>query len=353
MKKTLILALVLVVLGGVAAYIYWQDSQKDKLPNDQAFSIGNADNIEKIFLADKMNHEITLTRDGDGWLVNEQYPVMQAKIELLLQSLEQFQVDLPVSAAARENVIKELAVQHIKVELYQDKDGEPSKVYYVGTPARGNYGNYMLMVVDGKNAKQPYVVRIPGFIGDLQVRFIMEEKDWRDTKVFNYALDDIKQVQVRYPDYPQESFKIDVLGPESFEIGPVQPLDNDLLAGKPLYTPGVIKYLNSFKNLNAEAFENDFIYKDSILQYGSPMVVIEVTDKQGETSKLTLYPMAANRRTKMQFDAQGNEIQVDPDRYYGVFNNGQDFGLIQNFVFGKILRRRVEFYDVEALKQGK
>lgn len=350
MKNLRILVLLLVVVGGLVGYFYWQDAQKNKLPADREFAVEDEDDIEKIFLADKMGRDIELTRNGDHWLVNGKYPVMQAKIDLLLNTLENLTVDMPVPNSARENAIKELAVKHIKVELFEDEDGKPVKTYFVGTPARDHYGNYMLMMVDGKNAEQPYVVKYPGFIGDLQVRFIMDEKDWRDTKIFDYALDDIKEVQVEYPSYPTESFKIEVLGADEFKVSSVQPLENDVLADKPLYTPGVIKYLNSFQKLNAEAYENEFAYKDSILQQTDPMAIIQVTDKKGATSKLTLYPMAANRRTKLQFDTKGNEIATDPDRYYGVFNNGQDFGLIQNFVFGKILRRRVEFYDSKALK---
>lgn len=332
---------IIVVLLAVVGYFVWQDSQKNKLPKDQDFAIEDRADIKKIFMADKNDRSATLTLEDGQWIVNGKYPAMQLKVDLILETLEKLRVEMPAPKPAWNNVIKDLAVRSTKIELYEDTDGDPFKVFYIGTTARNDFGNYMLMVIDGKPAKTPYVVSVPGFVGNLVVRFLLYEKDWRDTKVFDHTEDDIKQISVDYKHHPEWSFVLKVNGENDYQLTGLdgQYTEQD----KNLYLPGVAKYLSKFTKLNIEAYENDFVYKDSIIA-GDPLVTVNLTDKNKVTSELILYPMGANRRSKMQFDVQGNELEYDLDRYYCLINDRQDFGIAQQYVFGKILIRRSDLY---------
>lgn len=341
MKKNGIYLLLVLVLGAVAFYFYWQKKEESKTPADQAFAVENAEKLTKIFLADKNGRQVTLTRTDDGWLVNDKYAVMPVKIDLLLRSLEKVQVQMGIPQPAWDNVIKDLAVRATKVELYKNGQDKPYKVYYIGSIAPNYNANYALMFEDGKPAERPYMVSLPGFIGDLQVRYILDEKEWRDTKVFRYAPNDIKSIKLSYNFHPTNSFDLQVLGRDSFAI---LPLGNEApVTDKPLYKPGINSYLTFFQNLNVEAFENTYVYKDSILSE-EPLATLTVTDTDNQTSAITLYRMRLNYRSKLQFDQHGQELEYDLDRYYATFNNGQDFGIVQQFVFGKVLRRRIDFY---------
>lgn len=344
MKKNVAYAVVLLVLIAIAGHFVWRNWEQNQVPPEQDFAFKHPDELQKIFLADKFGNKVTLTKEGDVWMVDGKYKVMPVKIDLLLRTLKEFRADLPVPKAAWNNVIKDLSVKSIKIELYTDAHGAPDKVYFVGSPTLSNNGNYMLMQLDGKVADQPFIVSVPGFIGDLSVRFFTHPVDWRDTEVFAYGIDEIKQVTINYPQQPDASFKLDVISKDSFLITGLQDSTDAQFQGRKLYKPGINKFLNSFSFLNAESFENNYVYKDSILSTG-PFAEIEVTPKNGGSSKITFYYMPANRRTKEQIDRHGNEITIDPDHYYATFNNGEDFGIAQNFVFGKVLRKRADFYQ--------
>ena len=47
----------------------------------------------------------------------------------------------------------------------------------------------------------------------------------------------------------------------------------------------------------------------------------------------------------MQFDYEGNPLKYELDKYFALVNNGQDFALIQHFVFGKLFIGGKFFYS--------
>ena len=70
---------------------------------------------------------------------------------------------------------------------------------------------------------------------------------------------------------------------------------------------------------------------------------MSVTDRTGETKKMTVFYMPLNKRSKLQQDQYGNELPFDLDRFYALINEGKDFVVIQNFVFGKVFRKYEDF----------
>ncbi len=340
MKNNLIYLVIAIVLAGVVGYLVWNNSNKNKPVDAQDFAVTSVDDIERIFIADKEGRTITLDKKDDHWLVNEKYKAMPAKVDLLLSTLKSFVIYAPVPDAAMDNAVKELAVFGVKVELYDDADDQPFKVYFVGRPNQGQTANHMLMQIDGKSAEKPYLVNIPGFIGDLQTRFLLTEKDWRDLNIFNYKLDEIKEVSIIYHDLPASSFVINVDDKDNYTLR--HPDNNTAAPQEQLFNAGIGKFLDSFGNINAEAEANDFAYKDSVIN-GPKFATITIKGTEGKDSELILYRMPANRRTKSLFDPQGNPIQFDPDHYYASFNGGKDFALAQHYVLGKILRSYSDF----------
>ncbi len=47
--------------------------------------------------------------------------------------------------------------------------------------------------------------------------------------------------------------------------------------------------------------------------------------------------MPANS-TSEEFDAKGNKLKYDVDRYFASINGGSDFVIVQNFHFGRLLK---------------
>jgi len=65
---------------------------------------------------------------------------------------------------------------------------------------------------------------------------------------------------------------------------------------------------------------------------------LTVENKKGEKKSIDIYYMPVNKRSKTQFDEKGNRMLYDIDRYYAIMNEGKDYILIQNYVFGKVLK---------------
>lgn len=80
---------------------------------------------------------------------------------------------------------------------------------------------------------------------------------------------------------------------------------------------------------------------DSI-RSAKPWCTLTVRSKQGVT-KLVIHKKAVDIRTKMQYDTQGRPNDFDTERYYAFLNNDKEPMLIQDYVFGNILRKASDF----------
>ena len=324
-------------------FIFKEKEKESQVPSDQDFAYGEVERIDKIFMADKGNNKVLLTKEQGYWMVNDKYPVMPVKINTLLETISRMRVINYVSRPKWDQVIRELATTSTKIELYKDEEKKPFKVFHVGGDAFRSQGTYMIMEVDGKVAEKPYLINLPGFVGVLSVRFFTDENDWRDTKIFHYDLDDIKEVEINYPDEEENSFILTVFDRDSFSI--TSPL-KDTQDARNLYKPGVIKYLSDFDFLNAESYANEYEKKDSILGT-TPYVNVSVTDYSGTTQKISVFYMPLTKRSKLQFDPYGNQIPYDLDRFYALIHDSREFVVIQDFVFDKIFRKYDDFFVKE------
>ncbi|MDX2001564.1 MAG: hypothetical protein SFW35_03985 [Chitinophagales bacterium] len=356
-QRNTIYIVIFLVLAGIAALILFKGQGSNALMDETTFATPDTASLQKIILSNSSGKVLVLTRGKDGWIMNDSLKAMPVKMDFMLKTLTSLSVLAPVSEASMDRTQKEIT-RGLKIQLFTDKDGKPSKTLLVGSMMKDGAGNYMAMTGENGMTK-PYSVHISGFAGDIAARFLLEEAELRDLNVFDYTIDDISSVTVRYPYHPLNSFKLTVLSKDSFSIASLNTTAGDTLMPSDiayqkrlaekkanLSKPRVNDYLNSFKFLNAESFENNYIAKDSILAT-RPVALVYVQSKNGQTDSMTVYSMPANRRTKNLFDASGKDIKIDPDRYFATFNDGKDFGIIQQFVFGKILRSRNDFYIYE------
>ncbi|MBQ1694825.1 MAG: hypothetical protein II076_02685, partial [Bacteroidales bacterium] len=119
MKKTnLLLLIVIVILIGVSIAIYFVRNY-DSQSTLRDFAVEDTASITKIFLANKQGSAVTLEREENRWTVNKQYTARRDFVNNLLTTIKKIEVSSPVSSAKLERVMKDLAVQGIKVEIYQ------------------------------------------------------------------------------------------------------------------------------------------------------------------------------------------------------------------------------------------
>lgn len=305
--------------------------------SETAFAIENTEKIDKIFLRSRYhNASAILEKNSEGiWRVNDKYEADGAKVNMLLTSAREMRVKYPVGQDFWDQVIRNLSSKGTKVELYSK--GKLLKTYYVGGPTPDHQGTFVWM----ENAKKPYVVHIEGFRGYLTPRFFVSERDWRSKIIFAYAAEDIEWVKVEWMEDPTQSFTLynKEEGPELTGFTPK--------GGKKNLNENLLRsYLNYFERLAYEGFPIDMREKDidSVYTKTQPFFVLSVKPKNKEVQKLQFHHKGLKRNSYQQLDMEGVKLPYEIDSYYAFFNdNGKELLQVQDFVFGKVLKKGADF----------
>jgi len=338
LHKLVYILLVLIVVT-LSACQFVNTSDGTSLPEAEiSFAVADTGSITKIFLADPGDRQLLLERKShNSWTLDGKERARQDAIDMLLKTIKRIRVKRPVAHAEVNNVIKELAVKHTKVEIYTKDPEKPVKVYYIGGITLDNRGNNMLL----EGAENPYVVHLPGFSGIVSSRYFMKKEDWRDRSVFRYLPKDISFIEVNYPEKPEDGFRLTPKNLEKYSISPLSEKAN--VQSAPLITKKAYDYLTAFRNLNLESYVNDYSFKEKIKET-KPLAQIAVQPKKGDLKTLVIYRMPTNKRSKGRVTAEGQVQKYDGDRFYA-FINESDFIVIQNAIFGKVMRTYEHFFD--------
>ena len=349
MKKnnriTIIIAALLVVIAGV---LIWNNRYiSTNRGEDSDFQVWDTASVTKIYLADRRERESLLEREPQGWVLNGTYKAHPKQVQYLLTTLYKIRIKMPVSKASHDNIVKQLASQSTKVEVYQivprinlfDKikmfyHEKRTKVFYVGDATMDGSGTFMLK----EGADKAYIVYIPSFRGFITTRFTANPDDWRDHTIFHENMADIQSVEVDFNEDPEGSFRIDNIGKHQYKL--TRLIDNQDL---PYDTLKVINLMSSFGDLRFEALFTNTLPQERIDSITSSpyMHYIVVTDKDGNKQDMkTFKKLVLNGVT----DIGGELGDVDRDRMYALVDDGKDFVLIQNYVFDKVLHD-VRYYE--------
>jgi hypothetical protein len=347
MKKNGYILIGVLVLAAIVAVLFLTNTKTTFNRSVSDFAIDDTSNVTMIFMADKNNNTVKLTRRGPGkWMVNDRYQAQKLTVEMLLRTMLDLEVREPVAKAAHNSIVRDMAVNAVKVEVYQrvyriDLFGwirwfpheKSTKVYYVGGATPSNQGSYMLM----EGSTEPYVTYLPDFRGFVSPRYNTMEKNWRDYTVFKKTIPEIRTVRVEVPETPEFSFEVRNRDNKSFTL--ISLIDNREITNYD--TLRMLNFLSGFRNLNFEALLNDMdkFRKDSILA-SKPFIIITVTDTTGESRTMKTYHM---KGPDGQTDMEGRPMPYDLDRLYALVNDGQDFTVIQYFSFDKVLRPKTFF----------
>lgn len=340
MKKNRTTVILTIILIAIAGLLIWNNRYLSTLRGTSAdFSVWDTAAITKMYLADRLDHESLLERQPDGWTVNE-YKAHDVKVNQLLSTLYKLHVRMPVSVASHDNIIKQMAVNSTKVEIYQIVPRinlfnkiklfpreKRTRVFYVGDATMDSNGSFMLK----EGSDQPYIVNIPGFRGYISTRFAANPDEWRDHVIFQESLADIQSLTMEFGEDPTRDFRIENVGKHQYKL--TRLADNKDL---PLDTLKVINLLSSFSDLRYEELlsnKTDPERMDSIRQ--SPFLHrITLVNKEGETLSMKAY----KKKIQSVFDIPESEWIDDEDRMYAFVNKDQDLVLIQYYIFDKILK---------------
>ena len=350
MKKNRILIITILVLVVAAIAILAGNRYSTLSEGESNFAIYDTASVVGIFIADKNENEIYLERVDKRWILNDKFETNTRLVDILLGTLKKIKVKSPVSLASHDNVVRRMAAIGKKVEIYQmvyrinilDKiklfrHKKLTRVFYVGDATQNSLGTYMLM----EDAERPYIVYLPSFRGYISPRFTPIPDDWKSHVIFNNKLASIKSVSVEFGREPAKSFKVETADAAgNFDLIKLE--TNEKVTSYD--TLRILNFLTSFRDLRYESRLNNLMSPvriDSVIN--SPTLYeINLVGHNGESTYVKIFEKKVS--TEKESNLLLRNIPVDYDRIYGLINDGDDFVLLQFYVFDKVLYP-VSYYE--------
>lgn len=329
MKKYRIALFILLTLAIIAAYFYFTNSESTIQKELRDFAVEDTAAVDKIFMADKSGNQVLLERKSvTEWLINGKSKARPDAINLLLYTMKAMEVRSPVGKAARDFIIKNMASQAVKVEVYQH--GELFKTFYVGGATQDQLGTYMYL----QHSTVPFIMHIPGFDGYLTPRFITAEAEWKIKSIFGYKQGEIETLTIQNIRQPAQSFELKKANDNQYSLFSLPGHQSQTYRDT-----GVIQsYLASYQFINYEkaADKNVLPGIDSALQAG-PIMTIDALTVDGKSTRVELFLKAAEANKAAHHRQDGKLLPFDPDRMIARVNGDTSLVLVQYFVFDKLM----------------
>ncbi|MBL7927180.1 MAG: DUF4340 domain-containing protein [Bacteroidia bacterium] len=335
MKKNKWLLVVFILLAAVAVWLIVNNKKTTINQQNSDFAIEDTAAITKIFLADKNQNEITLTRTKSGqWTVNNKATARPDAITLLLSTIKTVEVRSPVGKASYDRIIKYLSSYGVKVEIYVND--ELAKTYYVGGATQDHLGTEMYL----EGTDEPFITHIPGFNGFLTPRYFTNYYDWVSRSLFNIAATDIKQVKVTDHKDPNGSFII-TCDNKNNKYQLTDGTGQEVVNANPVKLKG---YTTFFEGLNFESvvYEIPAKLNDSILTVGS-FCDINITTADNKTQTAKFFRKPVSKRATGGFSSEGVKSPYDLDRMYTLLNGDTLFLITQYNQYNRLFRKVPEF----------
>ena len=294
-KIYFIAALILTILA-IMAIVYkkggFQKSQNLKKLST-IFAIKDTETVTKIFMADMFGEKVLLSKTEAGWLVDQDKPAADYKINNLLATLSSIQIAQPISKQMQPVIIEMLAVESVKVEVYANQPlftifGKPFftkerliKTYFFGDATPTSLGSYASL----QGMSEPYVIAKPGFRGYVSPIFSPKPIDWFSHKIFSTKLTQIQKASFVDFEHPENSFFVEKAGPRNFSL-----FDSHNNLVKEYDTTLLINMLSEFRERNYELFLQKMTQaeRDSIIQ-SKIFKTISIVDVDNQTTIMNLY----------------------------------------------------------------
>jgi len=334
MKKNSILLLLVVVLAAVAYWLYSGRDTGTISEEMRDFAVRDTGSIVKIFMADKAGNKVLLEKKSAiDWSLNGSNMARPDAIKTLLATIHDVRVKSPVSKAAYNNIIKNLAATGVKVEIYTSAG--LMKTIYVGGPDPEQTGTFMYV----EGAPAPFVTHIPGFEGYLTPRYFVREEDWRVKNVFRLDYNQLESLIAIDRQRPGFAFTIERSANNEFNV-----LDADGNAVNGVSQDKVINYLQAYGYLNYEREENTLTPAqiDSMIAT-EPFRTIRLSEIGGKSTFLELWRRPITERTVNKEREDGFMYPYDIDRMTGRLNNDTTLIVVQYFSFERLFRPPGDF----------
>ena len=331
MKRNTLLIIVVLLLVAVGIYLVMtpEKSTIADSKDEYQFAVKDTASITKIVIRDKTPSEVTLTRDGSKWMLNDGLRPRKDAMEVLLETIYRMEMRSYVPNTTKETIRQRMDVFGSDVEIWAGD--KLVKSFTVGNETPDQLGTYMKM----KDSPNPFAVYIPGFNGYLNSRFFTSEDLWRSRVIWGFDNKEIKEIKAVYPYTPEANFTLQT-EPQ------LKLLDGQGEEVEDYDEQKVQTYLAAFRTAQYEGaiVPTDKVYpKMDSIKASTEIVNILVTSKSGKSIRLRGYQIKAAPDT---YDSNNELRKWDPDRIYGVINE-ETYVLMQYYGLQFILKGVYDF----------
>lgn len=346
-KRNIIIISSVVVLAIITLIVVNHGSKNSTFKQD--YHIEDTNSITKVYLSDKENRNVLIVKhpeaSGDSlWMVDDTYPANQSVVDLMLETLNTMRIRQEVNKNAVANIIKRIAANSIKVDVYQEvyfinwfhgkiklfPHEKLTVTYFVGFETQDQQGTHMFR----KGDKVPYIIHIPGFRGFLAPRFPTSQWAWRSHRITATDIKHLQRVELEIPASPEESFAVNkVNGNFQLELTASHSIANGF------DTARVAQLLSSFVNLNFDEFMQAVPHAENDTSFTqAPRAILRITDTDGKTREVKTFIKYDNPETQSTPESTQKMLNdFDVNRLYAIIDN-KDTVLIQYYSFDNILQ---------------
>jgi hypothetical protein len=302
-----------------------------------AFAFEDTTKIDKIIITDAFSQRMELIRKGKEWTAGDGSCVTRESVSLIMDAFKKINLKGYLSEKAQKRFTELMSTSHTKVEIFED--GKWSKSWYIGPPAQDHMGQIMLLETaeDGKS-DQPVMMSIAGMYGIVEPRFFADKRKWMCTNIFRLEMDDIAEVDVRFPDEKFRNFNIKSKGSRFTVSSNGEKLSQ-------VDTANVYRYLQSYKKVHFDIanFQLNEKQLDS-MKRSTPFCVLKVKEKNGKKQQLRMFRIKSEEPQRNEF---GEYVNADMNRFWCELSNGE-IVKCQYFVFNQLILGHVYFPAMNA-----
>ena len=343
MKKNIVLIFSVIGIAILGWFTYKLMNQSNVSDSELiAFNIEEIETVDKIKIKDIQGFEIELVKTNNEWKSLKGDCIQQENVHFILDAIKNIEFKGYLPENSREQQIKMLAVQHTKVDIYQN--GEWSKTWFIGPASQDHYGQVMLLDSDefGKS-DLPVIMKIKGLNGIIEPRFFADPRKWMCTKIFGLPISEILDVDVKYIKEPIRSFRVHK---EGVKLDVYQ--QNSKLAK--VDTSMIFSYLNNFKKIHFEGPNYELTKKQvDSLKHTTPFVILTLTETNKKKTTLKMFRIKTDEPQQNEF---GIMEDADMDRFWCVMPNGE-LVKCQYFALNPILLGHIYFpLDLSTVKMS-
>ncbi len=339
MKKILVLIFGIALLGGLGWYakkLISNDGQSDT--QLIAFEIKDTNAVDKIIITDPFSTKMELIRKNKTeWTDKNGGCITQSNVHLILDAFSKITFKGYLPEKAQKKFTELMSTSHTKVEIFQN--GEWTKTWYIGPAAQDHLGQIMLLETadDGKSTF-PVMMSIKGMYGVIEPRFFADPRKWICTNIFSLKMNEIKEVDVKFPSEKHRNFK---LAKKGIHYSLTQ--NGKKLAS--VDTSNIYRYLQVYKKVNFELANYELSKKQcDSLKKTAPFCVLKLTEMNHKKTTLRMFRIKTEEPQRNEF---GDLVNMDMNKFWCQLPSGE-LVKCQYFVFNQLILGHVYFPAMEA-----